>query len=156
MSNHSHLQVPQRITPEMLNNALNQINAKRFGRVLEVLGPVPVNGNGTEEWIVRVPGMGPFWSFPIWLRFPKKIEFRHPDGHPWLLWAQCRVFAEELAVLFAGRIFEDGVALAWKGHPEDFPTFSSWITSMLQHAKNGAERIEQALNTVPTIVKGGP
>lgn len=71
------------------------------------------------------------WTVPLWVENVHKIEFRN-GLHNWCWWVQ-NVIHNELAVLYNGWISDEGVSEKWRGTPNKYPTFDSYLTARHAH-----------------------
>lgn len=139
MANHGFVTTRRKLTVERVDKDIREIVERRFKGLasvkLENFGPPKDEHERWAMWDFTVPctedlkrGRFP-WGFEIWFTTPHKLEFRHSftGSQDWCSWAQCCVMEEELAKLYNGWVSDEGVDNRWRGKPEKYPTFQSWL-----------------------------
>lgn len=120
MANHSIISLRKAVTPEQVEQAVADINHRRFGGKLRLRSTEELteSWHAARAWIFEAPGARPKnpktastkedLGFCLWLH--KKglcIEVRHVLHNAWIRWVQ-DVFKHELAKHFGVRSFEGG------------------------------------------------
>lgn len=114
---------------EKIYEHLCEINQRRFkGKLL-----ISYHG-GSKTWFIGYQSPTRLGSpgFQIRIKsskrdpdFLNKLEFRHTYGK-WMLYV-LSVFTEELSSKLNAIISDESISKKWKGKPNDYPSFKTWI-----------------------------
>ena len=133
MANHGFVTTKKWLTGDRVEEALKDILEERFE------SKIPYKRtNDYFEIGFECP-----WVFGFWVENCHKLEFRHASPE-WCWWVMC-VIQNEFAIRYNGLISDEGVEEKWKGEPNKYPTFRSWIAIRYRNMKNPGKWILERL-----------
>jgi len=128
MANHGYVKTKKFMNAESVHEFLTNLNETVFKDVLNIK-------QEDNYWEISCKDEKIQGQRQCWLQTKRTFEVRHCYGGDFFNWIDA-VIMNELAVKFNGMITDDGVENRWKGVPDKYPTFKSWMELMWSHVKS--------------------
>lgn len=144
MANHAYVTTKKKMTPALITEMLNRLNQERFRGILKIEYSDETGNKsawGPHVWLIKIGENGEFGSRVCWLNTGRKFEIRHGGGGDFIWWVDISI-CNEIAVLFNGKISDDGGDGKWDGAPNKYKT---WADHFARIHKLALERHKDTL-----------
>jgi len=148
MANHGFVTTNKWLTQDKVKEDIEEIISRCFKNKIFLV----INGDNSFSIGFEYP-----WNITCWFENCHKVEFRNP-APDWCWWIMF-VIQNELAIKYNGLISDEGTGEEkWKGIPNKYPTFKSYLNGRFSHIKQPAKSALKLINhflssTAPRKVK---
>lgn len=144
MANHGWVKTRKVVTDEKINEMFADLNTRVFNgklRIESYIGQAYCSDRDVTCWTVSYYSHGKCYaSRTCHLESSRHFEVRHSSGATFAWWLDV-VCLNEVAVLFNGTIYDDGVDDKIKGVPNKYDDFADFVKLMFKHHKPALKRV---------------